>query len=407
MMMSSVGSDNRLNLWSTALFLIFSVLFGLIATSAATSPKQFNVDDYGAKGDGGDDSEAFVKAWDDFCSTQGSVLLVPMNRTYHLKPIKFSGPCKSELRLQIYGTIKASPHLSDYKEGERHWMMFENLNDFVVEGRGRINGNGRKWWQRSCKVNKSMPCKAAPTALTFYKCNNLRVTDMIIQNAQQMHLIFQKCKNVKALNLLVHAPENSPNTDGIHITDTENILIKNSVIRTGDDCISIVNGSKNVQATDIVCGPGHGISIGSLGSDNSAAYVSNVLVNRARISGTTNGVRIKTWQGGSGYAKNIVFQNIVMRNVSNPIIIDQNYCDQEEPCHQQASAVQVSNIVYKNIRGTSASEVAIKMDCSKSHPCSGIRMVDIGISRVSSAAGTAKSSIANVKFRENTNVFLN
>ncbi|KAK4748931.1 hypothetical protein SAY87_015517 [Trapa incisa] len=373
MMMSSVGSDNRLNLWSTALFLIFSVLFGLIATSAATSPKQFNVDDYGAKGDGGDDSEAFVKAWDDFCSTQGSVLLVPMNRTYHLKPIKFSGPCKSELRLQIYGTIKASPHLSDYKEGERHWMMFENLNDFVVEGRGRINGNGRKWWQRSCKVNKSMPCKAAPTALTFYKCNNLRVTDMIIQNAQQMHLIFQKCKNVKALNLLVHAPENSPNTDGIHITDTENILIKNSVIRT----------------------------------DNSAAYVSNVLVNRARISGTTNGVRIKTWQGGSGYAKNIVFQNIVMRNVSNPIIIDQNYCDQEEPCHQQASAVQVSNIVYKNIRGTSASEVAIKMDCSKSHPCSGIRMVDIGISRVSSAAGTAKSAIANVKFRENTNVFLN
>ena len=27
----------------------------------------------------------------------------------------------------------------------------------------------------------------------------------------------------------------------------------------GDDCISIVSGSQNVQATDITCGPGHGI----------------------------------------------------------------------------------------------------------------------------------------------------
>lgn len=27
----------------------------------------------------------------------------------------------------------------------------------------------------------------------------------------------------------------------------------------GDDCISIVSGSKNVEATDITCGPGHGI----------------------------------------------------------------------------------------------------------------------------------------------------
>lgn len=70
----------------------------------------------------------------------------------------------------------------------------------------------------------------------------------------------------------------------------------------------------------------------------------------------------------------------------------------------QASAVQVSNIVYKNIRGTSASEVAIKLDCSKSHPCRGIQMMDIGFSRVSS--GTAKSSIANAKFRANTNVVL-
>lgn len=130
-----------------------------------------------------------------------------------------------------------------------------------------------------------------------------------------------------------------------------------------------------------------GVSIGSLGAKNSEGYVSGVTVNGAQISGTTNGVRIKTWQviirhentyflcvyiyiykipiellclhswlifimficlkisieqGGSGTASNIKFQNIYMFNVSNPIIIDQNYCDQEEPCKEQ---VQISMIL--------------------------------------------------------------
>jgi hypothetical protein len=37
-------------------------------------------------------------------------------------------------------------------------------------------------------------------------------------------------------------------------------------------------------------------SIGSLGAGNSTDHVSDVIVNRAILLGTTNGVRIKTWQ---------------------------------------------------------------------------------------------------------------
>jgi polygalacturonase len=40
-------------------------------------------------------------------------------------------------------------------------------------------------------------------------------------------------------------------------------------------------------------------------------------------------------QGGSGYAKDIVFQNMVMNSVKNPIIIDQNYCDSAKKCETQ------------------------------------------------------------------------
>ncbi|KAK7323215.1 hypothetical protein VNO77_26680 [Canavalia gladiata] len=357
--------------------------FGIInkrayGSTPSTGPQRMvHVDDYGGKAnDGRDDNKAFEKAWDKACST-GGVLVVPKKRVYHLKPIIFSGPCISNTTFTVHGTIRAWPEMSAYENDTTRWIVFDNVTNLRVDGGGTFNGNGKKWWDKSCKINQSLPCKAAPTAVTFRECNNLSVTKLGFRNPQQMHIRFEKCNNVRASKLIIKAPGHSPNTDGIHVTGSQNVSISTSIIGTGDDCISIVNGSRNVQAKGIICGPGHGISIGSLGAKNSEAQVSNVVVNTATLRGTTNGVRIKTWQGGSGYARDIQFMNILMHNVTNPIIIDQNYCDQETPCQEQDSAVQLSNIMYQNIIGTSASEVAIKLECSKTSPCKGIFLQNV------------------------------
>ncbi|XP_068638593.1 polygalacturonase-like [Aristolochia californica] len=366
------------------------------ARGPASSSGVVSVDDYGAKGDGStDDTKAFQKAWAKACSSAPAVLVVPENKNYLLKQISFSGPCRSNITVKIDGTIHASSSMSDWEGlNRRHWIVFLKVSGLTVEGSGTINGNGEVWWENSCKRNKSQPCKDAPTAMTFSSCNYLVVNNLRIKNSQQIHVSFERCVNVEASNLMITAPETSPNTDGIHVTGTQNIRIMNSVIRTGDDCISIVSGAKNVKATDITCGPGHGISIGSLGSGKSEDHVSQVLVDGANLAGTTNGVRIKTWQGGSGNAKNIQFLNIAMNNVSNPIIIDQNYCDSKKPCPEQGSAVEVSNVVYKNIKGTSASDVAIKFACSKSVPCHGIVLQDINLVKTQGQA--SKTECNNV-----------
>ncbi|KAL2514537.1 Polygalacturonase QRT2 [Forsythia ovata] len=346
-----------------------------------------NVDNFGAKADGQtDDSQAFRNAWDMACnSSKKSIFLVPKHKTYYIRRINFTGPCKSSMKVEIKGTIKAFSEL--YEDTERFWIKFQKLRNFEVRGGGTIDGNGEIWWKNSCKIKKS-------SAMTFENCMNLKVNNLHIQNSQQMHLIFEDCVNVKASNLKVTAPETSPNTDGIHVTKTQNIEITSSDIKTGDDCISIVNGSKNIRITNIVCGPGHGISIGSLGEDHSENYVSDVLVDGVMLSGTKNGVRIKTWQGGSGCARNIIFKNIEMDNVFNPIIIDQNYCDQDESCQEQKSAVQVMDVVYNNIRGTSASEVAIKLDCSDTVPCKRIVLDDVNLSR--QGEGEVKANCSNI-----------
>ncbi|RLM87661.1 polygalacturonase [Panicum miliaceum] len=81
---------------------------------------------------------------------------------------------------------------------------------------------------------------------------------------------------------------------------------------------------------------------------------------------------------GRGFARSIVFQDMVMDRVRNPIIIDQNYCDSATPCEKQNSAVEVSNVLFKNIRGTSASTEAIKLSCrSTTVPCHGIALENV------------------------------
>lgn len=70
-------------------------------------------------------------------------------------------------------------------------------------------------------------------ALTFYKVKNLIVKDLHIQNAQQIQVSFERCESVEASNLTVTAPGDSPNTDGVHITRTENMQLSDSVIQTG------------------------------------------------------------------------------------------------------------------------------------------------------------------------------
>lgn len=340
-----------------------------------------NVEVFGAKADEkSDNSQAFKKAWDKACNSLESVnILVPKGKTYYVKHINFTGPCHSGISFEIQGTIKSFPQMYDIPR--RLWIQFEDVKNMNIFGGGTIDGNGEVWWKNSCKIKKTKPCQSqgAPTALTFKNCTNLGVTNLKLLNAQQMHVNFQDCNVVEASKLLVVAPEESPNTDGIHVTRTSNISILESEIRTGDDCISIVNGSRNVDVRNIVCGPGHGISIGSLGEDNTENHVSNIHVKGAILTGTTNGVRIKTWQGGSGIARNILFEDILMRNVHNPILINQYYCDKNKKCDKEKSAVQVENVIYRNIKGTSASKVAINFNCSESVPCKNLVLQNVNL----------------------------
>ena len=152
-----------------------------------------------------------------------------------------------------------------------------------------------------------------------------------------------ECKNLQFQHVTITAPGDSPNTDGIHIGRSSQINITNANIGTGDDCISIGDGTQDITIKQVTCGPGHGISIGSLGRYESEQPVSGIRVIGATLSNTENGVRIKTWPASpSGTASDIHFENVIMDNVGNPVLIDQNYCPNNQ-CSNEV-IINIANI---------------------------------------------------------------
>ncbi|XP_038905486.1 polygalacturonase At1g48100 [Benincasa hispida] len=345
----------------------------------------FNVLDFGAKGDGkADDTKAFQSAWQSACNAEGSTVEVPSGSEFLVGPISFSGPnCQPNIVFQLDGKIIAPTSPSVWGSSLLQWIEFTKLKGITVKGTGTIDGQGSVWWNDSPTYDPTdenldkesssgkLP-STKPTALRFYGSDGVIVSGITIQNSQQAHLKFDSCTSVQVSSLTISSPGDSPNTDGIHLQNSQNVIISHSNLACGDDCISIQTGSSSVYIHDVNCGPGHGISIGGLGRDQTKACVSNVTVRDVKLQNTMTGVRIKTWQGGSGSVQGILFSNVQVSDVRTPIIIDQYYCDGGR-CHNGSSAVAISGVSYVNIKGTYTS-TPVHFACSDSLPCTGVTL---------------------------------
>ncbi|CAA2954170.1 polygalacturonase-like [Olea europaea subsp. europaea] len=357
-------------------FLACHFLFTIFQCSSLASNVNYNVQTLGAKPDGKTDStKAFLSAWNSACASgQPATIYVPPGR-FLLGTATFAGQsCKNPaITIHIDGTLVA-PSNYNVIGNSGTWINFESVTGVSIIG-GTLDAQGANLW--SCK-NSGKSCPTGATTLAFYNSKNIMINGLSSINSQKFHILVYGSQNAKLVGVKVSAPGNSPNTDGIHVEKSLGVTIMNSKIGTGDDCVSIGPGSSNLWIENVACGPGHGISIGSLGWVLQEPGVQNVKVKSATFTGTQNGVRVKTWARPSkGFVKYVLFQHLVMVNVENPIIVDQNYCPDGHNCPDQVSGVKISDITYQDIHGSSATEIAMKFDCSKGNPCNDINLEDV------------------------------
>ncbi|KAJ1414427.1 Pectin lyase fold/virulence factor [Sesbania bispinosa] len=360
--------------------LILQALFcsSLLFNSTLAKSTIYNVVDFGANPNGQNDStEAFLSAWNKACgSPNPTAIYVPQGQFLLGSSMRFSGQyCgNNAISITIDGTLVAP---SDYSVigGAGYWLTFDQVSGVSIHG-GVLDGQGTSLWD--CKTSGKTNCPIGASTIGLIDSENIVITGLTSLNSQLFHILINGSHNIKMHGVTIMADGNSPNTDGIHIQYSSDVTILKPRIRTGDDCISIGPGTSNLHIEDVACGPGHGISIGSLGWYLNEPGVKNVTVKKATFSKTQNGFRIKSWGRPSiGFVRHVHFAHAIMEDVQNPIVIDQNYCPFYEGCPSEASGIIVGDVSYKDIQGTSATKVAVRFDCSSVHPCKRIRLEDL------------------------------
>ncbi|XXG58566.1 hypothetical protein AAC387_Pa04g0848 [Persea americana] len=359
---------------------------------------EFNIMDHGAKADGKtDDAQAFQDTWTAACGSSGPATIIVPKGDYWMGPLKFTGPCKGvpSITMKLDGHLLAETDLNKFPSGD--WVYFGWIDGLTITGTGVFDGQGASIWHlNDCQQNEK--CKLLPTNVKFMSMTNTVIDGITSLNSKNFNFGVVECKNFKAINFKVTNPGDSPNTDGMHVERCSDVTIEGAQIGTGDDCISLGQGLTNVQISKVTCGPGHGISVGSLGKYPDEKDVTGLIVSDSTISDTLNGIRIKSW-GNSPSASsvsNVTFENITFKNVNNPIIIDQEYCPGGACANEVPSKVQISDVTFKNIQGTSASEVGVTLLCSKGLPCKNVKLQDINITP-SKGAAPLTSTCSNIK----------
>ncbi|KAJ3683682.1 hypothetical protein LUZ60_013909 [Juncus effusus] len=367
-----------------------------------------------------DNSKAFLDAWNAACEFNGNATFLVPQGNFQLGPVKFGGPCSvSTPRVEIGGTLQAPPSLDSFNGDCSAWIDFEGMHDIFIGGVGGIDGRGSQAWSSSSGEK--------PVSLRFANIINGGITNLTLKDSKFFHVGIHSSQSITVDHLNISAPHDSKNTDGVHVSNSTNVYLSSLTIGTGDDCVSIGPGSVNVTVTNIQCGPGHGLSIGSLGkykdeqnvahvrnqrifnnnrrpplaiarqaADEAKQNVAHVTVKNCSVTGTTNGLRIKKWPGSSpSEAFNITFEDVVLNNVSNPIIIDQDYCPGKD-CNNEPSKVKIHDVSFTRITGTSNTPVAVQLNCSELVPCQNVKLEEINLEPLASFLPNISSICSHV-----------
>ncbi|KAM0932384.1 putative galacturonan 1,4-alpha-galacturonidase [Dioscorea sansibarensis] len=197
------------------------------------------------------------------------------------------------------------------------------------------------------------------------------------------------CRNVQTMAMQVQLRPTAPTTDGIHIERNSGVSITKSQIGTGDDCVSIGQSNSDVYLANIKCGPGHGIRCEKSRCED------------CTLKGTDNGVRIKSWENSPSVSNvvNMTFDNIIMDELKIQSSLIKHTVLITSAILRRPSRVRISDVSFKNIRGTSMSPVAVLLDCSRGVPCQNVKMQDVHLNYVGGRAGvqTTSATCNNVK----------
>ena len=305
-----------------------------------TTPGIYDVEEYGAIGDGVHVSTEALQGAIDACGTSGGGTVRVPAGTFVTGALWLRNYVT--LELMAGATLRATEQIQDFPPYQSEWegpnvtpmhaglINGQGLRDVAVIGRGTIDGSGGVWW---ALLEREALTAQRPRLIRLVACNNVLIDGLTCVNSPMWTINPLACDNVTVTRLTIRNPDNSPNTDGINPECSSNVRISDCHIDVGDDCISLKASTEddrrqhhraceNVTVTNCTMLRGHGGVV--IGSEITGG-VRNVVISDCIFNGTDRGIRIKA-RRGRGYAvEDVRVANVLMDGVLCPIVMNLFY----------------------------------------------------------------------------------
>jgi polygalacturonase len=353
---------------------------------------------FGAVGDGTTDNTAAIQNAVNACAAQGGgtvELRVVGNQAIYL-----TGPftLTSHIHLQVDQgvTLQGTNEHSRYVPAWINWVYqpkealisATGATDVGVIGAGIIDGAGGRlqpngspsWWtlQQQSPAAKS----ARPFLLEFYQCDHVTISGVTLQNSPFWTQVLRFSNTVTVSGVTILAPVTAPNSDGVDVVGSSNLVLTNLNISVGDDNIAFKSGlpidptdprqaglprkaTSQVQVSNITTQNGDGIVFGS----EAVNGVNNVSIENVHYAGTAYGIRIKSARDRGGQIYNITADGLVMDGVTLPLSISDYYTSPGgvgpiEPPYEAAQPITsttpyVHDITIQNVVAISAAQHSV------------------------------------------------
>jgi exo-poly-alpha-galacturonosidase len=399
-----------------------------ITVSTPASPTVINVtaSPYSAKGDGSTLNTSAIQSAINACPYGGTVLIP--SGTFKSGAIML----KSNMTLQVDGTLKGSDSTSDYPYTSMRFPYYPNANymglvnayttsygslsNIRIVGAGTIDGGTYSSGATLTTLGSAQTSAKGDTArgdlITIKGVNGLFLGGGLNVVHPSEHSIFVSYSNNLTVNGLNVSTYGIHNADGIDLATSDTGYVFNSTFDTGDDCVNLNAGTSapgvtenrplsNFRVFNINTKRGHGgVVFGSF----TAGWIRNILVEDSTFDGTDIGLRFKTGSDRGGGSTQVTARDLTIKNITGDALsFDSNYA--AGTGYAPASSPGVfNNVTLSNITVSTAKGFGIYIHGLSNAKDSAVNMTNISISSTKGASidQFTNSTFNKVTFSSNT-----
>ena len=198
----------------------------------------------------------------------------------------------------------------------------------VIDGRGGVtlSDKGKSWWATGSDARPRLIYLGDNSTLA--PADNFTLYKITLRNSPKFH-VSGEGSNLTVWGIRIIAPPDSPNTDGIDPSGSNNITITNSYISDGDDMIAPKAGIRHMSNISIYNNhfySGHGISVGSeTNSGLNNMFVHDNAFDNGFGGTSFDSLRIKSDSSRGGEVHDVWYKNTCINNGGDTFVFDPYY----------------------------------------------------------------------------------